>query len=267
MKYSISLLFAVALFAAYFHLIVATPADYKQPSGLSGRVIVGFKTQKILLQQGKDNNAIAASRIEEISSIAATLARVREDEGCPEINTEVVYESAGDGGFQVFEVGEGNEIAAIKALTEGENEGRYAYVEPDYIVHAAKTPNDTFLVNNDQDSVTLPLQLYNAWNISTGSSDITIGVCDSGIDIDHPDLQDNRLEGYDAISQKWESEGGIITMQHEYDHGTPVTGVAAAIGNNDVGISSIGWNFKHRMGQVAISARKSTDALISDCMR
>lgn len=88
-----------------------------------------------------------------------------------------------------------------------------------------------------------------AWALYTGPTDISIGVCDTGIRITHEDLLLNRVEAYNAVDRLWESEGGAITPAHY--HGTRTTGMVAANGNNGVGICGVGWNLKHRMLRVS----------------
>ena len=88
-----------------------------------------------------------------------------------------------------------------------------------------------------------------AWDLETGSSSVTVGICDTGIQTSHPDLQDHRKEGYNAVDRVWESQGGAIEPVHW--HGTAVTGCSAANGNNSVGVSGVGWNLSHRMMRVS----------------
>ena len=35
-----------------------------------------------------------------------------------------------------------------------------------------------------------------AWDITTGSSAVTVGICDTGIQLGHPDLEPTRLPGF-----------------------------------------------------------------------
>ena len=72
-----------------------------------------------------------------------------------------------------------------------------------------------------------------AWDSSTGSG-ATIAIVDSGVDLDHPDLQANIVGGYDAIdgSGNGDWEGGE-------PHGTHVAGIAAAVADNGEGIAGV----------------------------
>ena len=136
--------------------------------------------------------------------------------------------------------------------------GLYQYVEPNWKVFPigfvaappANCTNDPSLSSqwhhddNRMDSC-------DAWIFTTGDPSISVGICDTGILTTHEDLQLHRLEGYNAVDQLWESQGGDISAIHP--HGTMTTGCAAANGNNGIGISGVGWDFSHRMLRVSNS--------------
>ena len=76
-----------------------------------------------------------------------------------------------------------------------------------------------------------------AWNITTGSPDITIAVLDSGLDVNHPDLDPDRiLPGYNAV----DGTGNIVDI---FGHGTHTAGLIAAE-VNDIGIAGIDQHCK-----------------------
>ena len=68
-----------------------------------------------------------------------------------------------------------------------------------------------------------------AWETSTGDG-VVIAILDSGVDLDHPDLEDQLLRGKDFID-------GDNRPDDENGHGTHVAGIAAAATNNGVGIA------------------------------
>lgn len=72
------------------------------------------------------------------------------------------------------------------------------------------------------------------WEISTGSSVVTIAVIDSGVDASHPDLMQKILQGYDFVD-------GDDLPQDEFGHGTHVSGIAAASSNNGLGVAGVSW--------------------------
>lgn len=86
-------------------------------------------------------------------------------------------------------------------IQELKDTGLFEYVEPDYVLHAYATPSDTAFTDGrlwglrntrqnggvsgaDIDAVT-------AWNQTTGSHDVVVGVVDSGIRYTHQDIEGN----------------------------------------------------------------------------
>ena len=106
------------------------------------------------------------------------------------------------------------------------------FVEKDYLLEPALIPNDPNFSNQWH------LQAINAegaWDISQGSSSIPIAILDTGVDPTHPDLQDKLILGYNFYNNNadWSDVCG---------HGTKVAGSAAAITNNNLGVSGVAWN-------------------------
>jgi subtilisin family serine protease len=65
-----------------------------------------------------------------------------------------------------------------------------------------------------------------AWEITTGAADIRVVVHDSGVDINHPDLQANMAPGKDFDNDDEDASN------HNGPHGTACAGVIAAVGNH-----------------------------------
>ena len=70
------------------------------------------------------------------------------------------------------------------------------HVGPDMIVSSDALSNDAYLALQWSVTGTNNIDLINAWNLTTGNSDIRVGVTDSGI-ANHSDLNVNVVEGYD----------------------------------------------------------------------
>lgn len=134
--------------------------------------------------------------------------------------------------------------------------GGFAYVEPDWILRPAgliESPMGTVW----PDDIGFPKQWHHAparlgtvhaWSIQTGLPSIVVAIRDTGIRATHEDLAANRVEGFNAVSELWEGEGGVIS--DATGHGTAVTGAAAAIGGNGVGVAGIAWDVRHRMMRI-----------------
>ncbi len=101
------------------------------------------------------------------------------------------------------------------------------FVEPNYVYHLTDIPpNDTYYSYqwglHGRESV----NVEGAWRITTGDSDIKIAILDSGIDMEHPDLQSKIVDAYDFIDRDSYPEDNA-------GHGTHVAGIAAALADNN----------------------------------
>lgn len=132
------------------------------------------------------------------------------------------------------------------------------FSEPNYYTYTANTPDDPY--SNDENQWYLDaVNVKEAWNTTTGDSSIIIGVIDTGVDWDHPDLQnkiwansyeipDNGIDddnnGYVDDVRGWDFVNDDNNPDDDNSHGTHVAGIAAAETNNGIGISGISWNSK-----------------------
>jgi subtilisin family serine protease len=117
-------------------------------------------------------------------------------------------------------------IAAISACPQ------VRYAEPNYMASIA----DTIPADPDWN---LQYGLVNirapqGWDYSTGSSAVTIAIVDTGVDLSHPDLAGKLVPGYDFVN-------GDTIPQDDNGHGTHVAGIAAASGNNGIGVAGVSW--------------------------
>jgi thermitase len=102
-----------------------------------------------------------------------------------------------------------------------------------------------------------PQQIFapEAWTKSRGAG-ITIAVVDSGIQLDHPDLQDKLVPGYDFLEdddQPQDTDG----------HGTHVAGTAAAVTDNGLGVAGIAPDSKIMPIRVLAGEATSPRSLLS----
>ena len=129
--------------------------------------------------------------------------------------------------------------------------------EPNYIMQAAAVPNDPHF-NGSQFALDL-INAQQAWDVTTGSSSIVVGVIDQGIDNTHEDLQANMwtnpaetagngvdddgngfiddIRGFNFVNNNGNTFSGLDSETH----GTHVAGIIGARGNNGIGISGVNW--------------------------
>ena len=85
--------------------------------------------------------------------------------------------------------------------------------------------------------------MSDAWNITTGSSFVSVGVIDSGIQSGHSDISCNIDISKSATIMNGKISSGS-TILDECNHGTHVAGIIGAKGNNTKGIAGCNWNIK-----------------------
>ena len=122
---------------------------------------------------------------------------------------------------------------ADKARVALARDPRVAAVDLNYVRYALATPNDPLFATDQQ--YLLPLRLPAAWEVTRGSTAVKVAIVDTGVDLDHPDLVNRILPGYDFVN-------GDPVAQDDEGHGTMVAGLAAAQTGNGLGIAGAAWN-------------------------
>ena len=186
------------------------PCNYR-----SNRVIVKLKP-------------VAEETTESIDNVCNSIAH--------DIPSGHVFRSPKASGRVVYSVDPSADIPNLaKQLARRED---VEYAEPDVIDQPAVIPNDPRF--GDQWSHA-KVGSAAAWDLNVGAAKILIGIIDSGISmtggaLDHPDLGDTTryLLGTDYV------DGG--TPRDLGGHGTHVTGIAAAMTNNGIGVSGMNWS-------------------------
>ncbi|HEX8551714.1 MAG TPA: S8 family serine peptidase [Abditibacteriaceae bacterium] len=77
-----------------------------------------------------------------------------------------------------------------------------------------------------------------AWDITRGSSNVIIAIIDDGVDVNHEDLRDKIVAGYDVV----DGDSDPRPFGTTDSHGTACAGVAAGTGNNALGVSGAAPN-------------------------
>jgi subtilisin family serine protease len=124
-------------------------------------------------------------------------------------------------------------------ITQLQSTGLFEYVVNDVIVSTSSTvPNDVDYNLQWHHAV---LNSPDAWDITTGDSTFIVSTVDVGLNINHPDLIDNLIPGYNSASGVEQINGGDMSPT-QADHGTATIGLIGAVGNNLLGATGIAWD-------------------------
>jgi large repetitive protein len=140
---------------------------------------------------------------------------------------------------------------AVERLERSEN---VLYAEPDVLRSATRLPSDPNFgqqwglhnygqrVGGISGTADADIDLPAAWDQSTGSADVAVGVLDSGIDLDHPDLAPNiRLNPGASGPSGWDWVDDDNDPEDRNGHGTHVAGTLGASGNDGRGVAGVAW--------------------------
>ena len=207
---------------------------------------------------------------------ASELAALKAVMGVTEVTT------ASQSGIQIWKTSSGNNVEQL--ISNNSNNPAIEYMELDYIitlpavpttsptqVNSGTTtsqttlPNDTEFsklwgLNNTGQTGGKPdadIDAPEAFALVTGTQKKAVGVIDSGIDYNHPDLaaniwtnpgeipgdnMDNDRNGYTDDVHGWDFANQDKDPMDDNGHGTHVAGTIAAVGNNNLGVIGVAPN-------------------------
>lgn len=164
-------------------------------------------------------------------------------------------------------VPKGKSLKDVAAIYEADP--NVSYVEPNYVVHALATPNDPMLPSLwGMTRIRGP----EAWDITTGNTNIVVAVIDTGIRRTHVDLaaniwrnpgetgtdsngvdratngRDDDNNGYVDDVNGWDFVNNDNDPTDDNGHGTHCAGTIGGVGNNGIGVVGVNW----RVGLVAL---------------
>jgi subtilisin family serine protease len=192
--------------------------------------------------------------------------------GVHEQEKDAVHNAHGDQNLESLDGINGRliKVTGNRSLAQANQEYRghtnvVLYVQPNYIYHANIIPNDKYFPNlwamqNTSQPVNgkaggtsgADIEATLAWDLAwynntIGTKDVVVGVVDTGVDYNHPDLAANIWSNPGGIGLGSAGTHGYNAIRGTYDpmddngHGTHVSGTIGAAGGNSIGVVGVNW--------------------------
>lgn len=232
---------AASVSAALVHVQNAAAAR------VSGEFLVTFKSEAERTKGLRAMTRQGAKLVKSYRSSPTVLLRLPDNENTPEF------------------------AAMVNTL---ENHPAVRSVEANTVLHLLTAPNDDrfgelYAMNNAGQSGGTPgadIGAVKAWDMTTGSKGVLVGIIDTGIDYSHPDLAanvwtnpgetgldsqgrdkskngvDDDGNGYVDDFRGWDFVNNDNNPMDDQGHGTHTAGTIGAVGNNRTGVTGVNWN-------------------------
>ena len=235
--------------------------DYRE-----GEVLVKFKSGSAVKVKRRANGKFQSSGVSSVDALLSQLGAEEMEELMPRTGTKMsqhrVKSFAGTevkdknlGKLYRLKLNADKQMSVQETIEQLETSTEVEYAEPNYKVYIMADADDYAMepLYNQQwglSAINLP-QLWNAEKITQKRP--VIAILDTGVDITHPDLADNIWtntaeaegeEGYDNDNNGfkndvhgWDFINQTGNIRDNNGHGTHCAGIAAAIGNNRIGVT------------------------------
>jgi len=146
----------------------------------------------------------------------------------------------GDGRTVRLELSAGADPFALSRSLHGRPDVRWAHPDLAFPLVLHDLPDDPYLGSqwhldnpgSASSGAGVDVRAFDAWEITSGEGGL-VAIVDSGVDTSHPDLR--VTNGYDYADDDADSN------PTDNAHGTAAAGLAAAAGDNGVGVAGVAW--------------------------
>ncbi|MBR1486172.1 MAG: S8 family serine peptidase, partial [Synergistaceae bacterium] len=200
----------------------------------------------LVIFENSSNNKVSSASLASDGEHSAYIASV-----ASELNAEVAatYNALSENNNEIFALIHSDTKSEQELLKEVLSRSDVKGASLNHISFpAAKTPNDKYYsVYPDENGLLWGMKAIRAnevWDNTTGSSSVYVAVIDSGIEASHEDLASNiatqYCRGYDINGNSISDYSDVNTA----GHGTHVSGIIGAVGDNEKGVAGVNWTTK-----------------------
>ncbi len=250
-----------AFFYVFILAVFWTPADIcaqrTEPSDLSKfQYVPGLIVVKVGPSQAPLTNGRAGFDKEGVlGKIAKRLPGMKMRPAFPQRSLSNARRAGHDEFSNIYKVQLPSGMDVIRAIERIRRMEGVIYAEPYYANDLLYIPDDSQIGSQNHLPV---IHAYEAWDLEKGDSTIVIGIVDTGVDIDHPDLQNIAYNTADPVNGVDDDNDGYIDNYYGWDlsdedndpnadgigHGSFVTGIASARTDNTKGVAGVGFRSK-----------------------
>ena len=247
-----SLRLYLALFLSLFISINITSAE-DLPPAVPGEYIIKFNTQALEELQN-DYPEMRDYSLDEIKAALHSLMGLSKKKNLGIAKAELSKR-------------DGTKDFNLDFLLRAKEYGLIEYIEPNYRVKIDSISNDPYadalwgLNNTGQNGATanVDIDAPEAWSMQAAKSEVVVGIVDTGVDYNHPDLVDNIWHNEGEIPNNGidDDMNGVVDDYYGFnalndngdpfdnnEHGTHVSGTIAAIAGNGKGVAGVANNVK-----------------------
>lgn len=245
---------------------IAASEEMNEPPRKTGEILVKLRASGSSHRQDVSSSINTISAMIDLKAMQQVFPATPQSSGSSQKQLSPQNSPLEEGLSRWFTVSLKDQQDLQKAIAAYEASGLVEYAEPIYIYSIATTPNDPYYnatgtwgqIYDDQWGLK-NIQAEKAWNISRGSSSIIVAVIDTGVDYTHPDLSaniwtntdeipgngiDDDYNGYIDDTTGWSFTTDSNDSMDTHGHGSHLSGIIAAVGNNNRGVTGVCWQAK-----------------------
>jgi serine protease len=257
------------------------PKNIKATDYIPNTIIIKYRTNTKSVNNIKIKSAAFTSVVNKFPS---TTNNIPQTGKTPNLSTNVNVTTKSSVAVDltlIYEIKYSGSESIEDMINELLKDNNVEYAEPHYIYHTFYTPNDTLYANVGQNYL-WQVKAPQAWDIIKNSAGVIIAIVDNGSDLTHSDLVNNIYlntadpingidddnDGYIDNYMGWDLAGASSSAtQPDNDpnvkntnagHGAHVSGLAAAVSDNNIGVASIAFNAKLLIVKAAADNDPST---------